>query len=82
MLKKFPSKSVTLLLLLVMMFSLPAHAYIGPGLGAGAIGVILGILASLVLVLLAIVWYPLKRLFKKKRDNEKDTAKNTTKEKD
>ncbi len=44
-----------------------AHAYIGPGLGAGAIGVILGLLASLFLALFALFWYPVKRLLKKRR---------------
>ncbi|MCZ6770959.1 MAG: hypothetical protein O7G83_03090 [Proteobacteria bacterium] len=40
-----------------------AEAYVGPGLGLGAIGVAAGILLSFVLVLVALVWYPLKRLF-------------------
>lgn len=44
-----------------------AHAYIGPGLGAGTIGVILGVVGSVFLALFAVVWYPLKRLIKKKK---------------
>jgi len=44
-----------------------AYAYIGPGLGAGTISVIFGFIASIFLALFAIVWYPLKRLFKKNR---------------
>lgn len=39
-----------------------AHAYIGPGAGAGTIAVVLGILASILMAFVAIVWYPLKRL--------------------
>lgn len=46
-----------------------ANAYVGPGLGAGTIGVILGIIGSLFIALFAIIWYPLKRLFKKKRND-------------
>ncbi len=38
-----------------------AQAYVGPGLGLGAIVVILGILVSLGLAVFALVWYPLKR---------------------
>jgi len=44
--------------------AVPAHAYIGPGAGAGAIAVVFGVLASMFLALAAIVWYPIKRLFK------------------
>jgi len=42
-----------------------AHAYIGPGTGAGAISVVLGILASVFLAFVGIVWYPIKRLVKR-----------------
>ncbi len=43
-----------------------AQAYVGPGLGLGALGAILGVALSVILALFAIFWYPLKRLFKKK----------------
>jgi hypothetical protein len=49
---------------LLMFLPSTAEAYIGPGLGMGTIGVVLGILASILLMLIAIIWYPLKRLFK------------------
>ena len=48
-----------------MLFSSSAAAYIGPGIGTGTIGVVLGILASIFLAFLAILWYPFKRLLKK-----------------
>lgn len=38
-----------------------AEAYVGPGLGLGAIAVIVGILVSVLIAVLAIVWYPIKR---------------------
>ena len=60
--------------LLLMLLPLTAEAYIGPGLGTGVIGVVLGILASIVLMLIAIVWYPLKRLFKLVFNKEKSSA--------
>ena len=44
-----------------------AQAYIGPGLGAGAIGAILGVLAAVGLAIFAIFWYPIKRMLKKRR---------------
>ena len=50
---------------LFMFLSVTAHAYTGPGLGTGVIGVVLGILTAIGLALIAIIWYPLKRLFKR-----------------
>ena len=49
-----------------------ACAYVGPGLGLGAIGAVLGVLLSIFLAFIAILWYPLKRIirkFKKKKEN-------------
>lgn len=43
----------------------PALAYVGPGLGAGTIGIILGFLASIVLAIVALFWYPIKRLYRR-----------------
>jgi hypothetical protein len=51
-----------------------ARAYIGPGLGAGTIGLILGVLGSIFIALFAIVWYPLKSFVKKiKKLKQRDT---------
>ena len=49
-----------------------AFAYIGPGIGAGTVGVILGFLLSILLALIAIVWYPFKRLVKRRREVQID----------
>ena len=43
-----------------------AHAYVGPGLGATTIIVILGFLGSLLLAFFGIFWYPIKRVLKKR----------------
>ena len=53
-----------------------ANAYIGPGLGAGTIGVILGIVGSLFIAIFAIVWYPLKRLIKKNKKSKQSCSSN------
>jgi len=42
----------------------PAQAYIGPGVGAGTIAIVLGILSSIFLAFVGIIWYPIKRLIK------------------
>ena len=57
-------KNVILLVFLIS-FAQDAYAYLGPGLGAGTIGVIIGFLASIFVALFAIFWYPIKRLLKK-----------------
>lgn len=49
-----------------------AQAYIGPGLGAGAVGAILGLLASIFVAIFAIFWYPIKRLLKLGRKKKQD----------
>lgn len=45
--------------------STSAAAYIGPGLGLGTVGVILGVIASVLLAVVAVVWYPIKRAWRK-----------------
>ena len=57
-------------ILFILLVPQIANAYVGPGLGAGTIGVILGIIGSIFIALFAIIWYPLKRLFKKRRQDK------------
>ena len=49
---------------------MPIYAYIGPGLGGGAIAIILGLLSTVVVALFALVWYPIKKLRKLKKPKE------------
>ena len=47
-----------------------AHAYIGPGLSVGGAVVLLIVIFSIFLAFYAIVWFPIKRRLKaKKQDN-------------
>lgn len=62
------------LILLVILLLLPtyAHAYIGPGLGLGALGAVIGVIFSIFLAVFAVFWYPIKRLIntiKKKKNS-------------
>jgi hypothetical protein len=59
---------------LAVVLAMPAHAYIGPGAGVGAIAVVFGILASVLLAFLAIIWYPFKRLIKGWKASRKKSA--------
>jgi len=52
-----------------------AHSYVGPGLGLGALGVILGIFTSIFLAIIGIFWYPIKRFiqkFRKRKSHNND----------
>ena len=57
--------------LLIGLISTPAQAYIGPGAGAGTIAIVFGVIASVFLALIAIVWYPLKRLINSRKKSGK-----------
>jgi hypothetical protein len=52
-----------------------AHAYIGPGVGAGVIAVVLGILSSIFLAFVGILWYPIKRLLKGRKRSANSSVK-------
>lgn len=43
-----------------------AQAYIGPGLGIGAIGAALGTIGAILLGIFAIVYYPMKRAIRRR----------------
>ena len=61
------------LIILFIFAAHPAYAYVGPGLGAGTIGVALGILGSIIVALFAVLWYPFKRFLKKiKKSDQQD----------
>ncbi len=53
-----------------------AMAYVGPGLGAGTIGVVLGIIGSVFIALFALFWYPFKRFLKKIRKTDQHKTDN------
>jgi len=38
------------------------YAYVGPGLGLGAIGAFVGMVLAVLLAIVGVVWYPLKRM--------------------
>ncbi len=44
-----------------------AHAYVGPGAGLSAIGSILAFIGTLLLLIIGFLWYPIKRLIKRKK---------------
>jgi hypothetical protein len=61
---------VVLPILFSFLWIAPAAAYVGPGLGLGAIAVVLGIVGSVLLALFAIIFYPIKRALRRKRQRD------------
>ena len=62
------------LLALALLISAPAMAYIGPGAGISVLGSLLGILATIVVAIGAIVMWPLRKMLKKRRQAAADNA--------
>lgn len=56
---------------LIFLYSSMAFAYIGPGMGSGAVAAVLGIVAGLSMLVVGVVWYPLKRLLRKIKTKQK-----------
>lgn len=56
----------TIIILLLLFTSNIAYAYVGPGLGLGVIGAFFGAIFAVFLAIVGVIWYPIKRLFKKR----------------
>src|SRR5262245_60301847 len=52
----------------VALAAAPAHAYVGPGAGLSAIGIVVGLLAAIFFGIVGFVWYPIKRLLRLRRE--------------
>jgi nitric oxide reductase large subunit len=50
-----------------MVVASPATAYVGPGAGLTAIGSVLALFGALVLALVGFVWYPMRRLLRRRK---------------
>jgi ABC-type transport system involved in cytochrome bd biosynthesis fused ATPase/permease subunit len=49
-------------------------AYIGPGAGLGAIAVTAALFLGVLLLVIGLVWYPLKRLLKRKKSGASNSS--------
>ena len=60
----------SILFLSFFVISLPSYAYIGPGMGGGVIAAIIGFFAAILLGLWGVLYYPIKRALKKRKDKK------------
>ena len=47
-----------------------AEAYVGPGMGLGVLGALFGFAAAVLLAVVGLVWYPVKRILRARRNGE------------
>ncbi len=52
----------------MILLPIAAQAYVGPGAGLGAIAVTIAVLLGILLLLVGFLWYPLKRMLRKRKD--------------
>jgi len=64
--------SIALVAALICALPRPAMAYIGPGAGLSAVGALIAVVAGIALALVGFVWYPIKRLLRRKRPAEQN----------
>lgn len=70
------------LLITIFLISIPVKAYIGPGMGGGALVAILAFFAAIFLSIWGVLYYPIKRALRdriKKRSHKKNEIMNFNK---
>jgi O-antigen/teichoic acid export membrane protein len=61
------------IVLATFLLSKPAMAYIGPGMGGGALAVIIGFFAAIFLAFMGIIYYPIRRFFRRRKLKKKNS---------
>ena len=49
---------------------MPSYAYIGPGMGGGVVAAVIGFFAAILLGIWGILYYPIKRALKNRKDKK------------
>jgi predicted RND superfamily exporter protein len=60
----------SILFLSLFLISSPLYAYLGPGMGGGVITAIIGFFAAFFLALWGILYYPIKRALKNRKEKK------------
>ena len=58
--------------LILNFLNVPAFAYLGPGIGGGILAATLGIVIAIFAGIFGLIWFPLKRILKKKKKNKQN----------
>ena len=62
-----------LIISLIILFPSIAYAYLGPGVGGGIIAASIGILVAILAALFGILYYPIKRYIKNRKQKKTTT---------
>tara|TARA_B100001121_G_scaffold309965_1_gene338794 strand:+ start:258 stop:479 length:222 start_codon:yes stop_codon:yes gene_type:complete len=60
----------SILFISLFLISLHSYAYIGPGMGGGVMAAIIGFFVAILLGLWGILYYPIKRALKNRKDRK------------
>jgi nitrate reductase gamma subunit len=56
--------------LLLALTPIQAQAYIGPGMGLGAAAIVLGFFAAFILLLVGLIWLPIRRILRQRKQKQ------------
>ena len=62
-------KKISLILILILIEN-TAFAYIGPGMTGGVFAATIGIIVAIFAALFGLIWFPVKRLLKKRKEKK------------
>ena len=57
-------------LIIFCLITTSSFAYLGPGVGGGVIAATIGIIVAIFAALFGLIWFPIKRLLKKRKDRK------------
>ena len=57
--------------ILIQLIPFHSFSYIGPGMGGGFIAATIGIVVAILATIFGLIYFPIKRFFKKKKRNKK-----------
>ena len=60
------------LMALLLAMEAPAFAYVGPGSGLAFLGSLVALLGAIGVAIVGFVWYPVKRLMRRRRERDED----------
>lgn len=51
-----------------------AYAYIGPGMGLGAAATVLGLFVAFILLLVGLIWLPIRRMLRQRKQKQQSKS--------
>ena len=64
---------------LFLLITTPSLAYVGPGVGGGVIAATIGIIVAIFAAVFGLIWFPIKRLLKKRKELKEQKENNQNK---